>query len=80
MMRFWQVAAFFCATALFLGAEEPQRSFSWNAPKVVASMFTADLGMLDTEREEYATNLATQASNQVTAAKASPASSTAKSS
>jgi hypothetical protein len=40
----------------------------------VASVFTADLGMLDSEREEYATNLATQASNQVTATKASPGS------
>jgi hypothetical protein len=74
MMRFWQVAAVFCATASFLGAEDPKRSFAWDAPKVVASVFTADLGMLDSEREEYATNLATLASNQVAAAKASPAS------
>ena len=74
MMRFWQVAAIFCAAVSFLGAEEPKRSFAWDSPKVVASVFTADLGMLDSEREEYATNLATQASNQVAAAKASAAS------
>ncbi len=74
MMRFWQVAAILCATASFLGAEEPGRAFVWDAPKVVASVFTADLGMLDSERDEYATNLATQVSRQLTAAKASPAS------
>jgi hypothetical protein len=74
MMRFWQVAAIFCAAVSILGAEEPKRSFAWDSPKVMASVFTADLGMLDSEREEYATNLATQASNQVAAAKASAAS------
>jgi hypothetical protein len=36
-------------------------------------MFTRDLGMLDTEREEYATNLAALAANKVAAEKASPA-------
>ncbi len=74
MMRFWQVAAIFCATVSFLDAEDSRKSFAWDSPKVVASVFTADLGMLDSEREEYATNLATQASNQVAVAKASPAS------
>lgn len=74
MMRFWQVAAIFCVMASFLGAEETRRAFAWSAPKVVGSVFTEDLGMLDSEREEYATNLAVQVSNQVAAAKASPAS------
>jgi TPR repeat protein len=59
---------------LFLGAEEKAKSFPWDALKVVTSVFTPDLGMLDSEREEYATNLATVASNHVAAAKASPAS------
>ena len=57
-----------------LGAEEPVKSFPWAAPKVVTSVFTQDLGMLDSEREEYATNLATIASNHLAATKASPAS------
>lgn len=73
-MRFWQVAGIFCATISFLGAEELRAAFVWNSPKVGVSVFTADLGMLDSEREEYATNLATQVSRQVAAAKASPAS------
>ena len=34
-------------------------------------MFTPDLGMLDSEREEYATNLASHAANDVVASKAS---------
>ena len=74
MMRFWQVAAIFYALASILGAEEPVKSFPWDAPKVVTSVFTQDLGMLDSEREEYATNLATIASNHLATAKASPAS------
>lgn len=60
--------------ASILGAEEPVKSFPWDAPKVVTSIFTQDLGMLDSEREEYATNLATIAANRLATAKASPAS------
>ena len=74
MMRLWQAVAIFCATISVLEAEEQGKSFAWEAPKVVASVFTQDLGMLDSEREEYATNLAVYASNQVAVAKASPAS------
>ena len=60
--------------ASVLGAQETAKSFPWDAPKVVTSVFTPDLGMLDSEREEYATNLATIASNYLATAKASPAS------
>lgn len=60
--------------ASLVSAQEVSRSFAWVAPKIVTSIFTNDLGMLDSEREEYATNLAKLASNQVAAAKASPAS------
>ena len=35
-------------------------------------MFTSELGMLDSERDEYATSLATNAANDVVATKASP--------
>ncbi len=59
---------------MFLGAEEPVKPFTWDPPKVKTSVFTQDLGLLDSEREEYATNLATIASNHLAEAKASPAS------
>ena len=56
-----------------LVADESAKEFLWDSPKVV-SAFTAELGMLDSERDEYATNLATAASNSIATAKASPAS------
>lgn len=64
------------ATILSLGtaivrADEGKRAFVWDGPKVVKSAFTQDLGMLDSERDEYATNLASIAVNQLVAAKAS---------
>jgi hypothetical protein len=74
MRCFWQAAAVFCATAMVLEAEEPVKPFAWDPPKVRVSCFSNDLGLLDSEREEYATNLATIASNHLAAAKASPAS------
>lgn len=55
----------------FLHAQEDRKSFQWTPLKVTRSVFTAELGLLDAEREEYATNLATLAVNQVVAAKAS---------
>lgn len=73
-MRFWQAAAVICTTISFLGAQETAKAFAWVAPKVAKSVFSPELGMLDSEREEYATNLATLASNQIAKAKASPAS------
>lgn len=54
-------------------ADEP-KAFKWDAPRVAQSMFTPDLGMLDSERDEYAANLAQHAANRVAAEKASPAS------
>jgi hypothetical protein len=54
-------------------ADEP-KAFKWDAPRIAQSMFTPDLGMLDSERDEYAANLAQLAANRVAAEKASPAS------
>jgi len=51
-----------------LRAEE-KSPFAIDPPKVAKSMFTPDLGMLDSEREEYSTNLATYAANQFAASK-----------
>lgn len=53
-------------------AEDAAKAFGWDPPKVEASVFTRDLGMLDSEREEYATNLAGLAVNLMVATKASP--------
>ncbi len=65
------VTAWILGAALVCAAEAP-KSLSWEALKVGKSIFTPALGMLDSEREEYATNLATIAVNQIVAAKASP--------
>ncbi len=65
------------ATMIWLGAllpvsaDPPQKTFTWEAPKVVQSMFSKDIGMLDSERDEYATNLSILAANQVATQKAS---------
>ncbi|WP_338287606.1 hypothetical protein [Luteolibacter sp. LG18] len=61
------------ALASVSGAEEA-KPFTWTPPKVGNGMFTNDLGMLDSEREDYATNLAGYATNRVIQAKATPAS------
>ena len=74
MMRFWQAAALFCVATPVLGAEGGGKAFDWSSPRVIQSIFNQDLGMLDTERDDYATNLATLAANEVAKAKASPAS------
>lgn len=74
MKGIWQAATF-----LFLGmasaiAGEAPKAFSWDPPKITQSMFTPELGMLDSEREEYATNLAQLAASRVRSEKAAPAS------
>lgn len=73
MIRVWQVTAVFLISACPIRAAEAV-GFAWDGPRVVTSVFSQDLGMLDSERDEYATNLATHAANGVTSAKASPTS------
>jgi hypothetical protein len=73
-MRFWQAVALFHLMVSILGAEEGGKAFAWKSPKVVTSLYTQDLGMLDSERDDYATNLAIYAANQIAASKASVAS------
>lgn len=66
MKAFWQVVCVgICCTAL-ISAEE-KSEFAIQTPKVTRSMFSQELGMLDSERDEYATNLASFAANQVAA-------------
>jgi hypothetical protein len=74
MKGLWQAVGIFVASATLLVAQESAPAFTWNAPKVEASIFGPALDMLDSERDSYATNLAIYASNRVIAAKASPAS------
>ncbi len=70
----WQAGTGLVLTAMVASAEEPAKVFTWTPPKVGNGMFTNDLGMLDSERNDYSTNLATYATNRVLTAKASPAS------
>jgi TPR repeat protein len=72
MKGVWQAATVWTFCLACVHAAEKPSEFGINPPKVVKSMFSQDLGMLDPEREEYATNLAAYAANQVAAAKASP--------
>lgn len=60
--------------AAFAPAAAAENSFSWNPPKVGSGAFDEELGMLEREREEYATNLVVYATNRVAKAKASKAS------
>ncbi len=74
MKPVWQASVGLVMMAMVAAAEEPAKTFAWNPPKVGTGMFTNDLGMLDSERQDYSTNLATFATSRVIAAKANPAS------
>lgn len=74
MKGIWQAATFLSLGMAAAMAGETPKAFSWDPPKVERSMFTRELGMLDSERDEYATNLAQLAANRVAAEKAAPAS------
>ena len=74
MKAAWQAGVGLVLAAMMASAEEPAKPFSWAPPKIGNGMFTNDLGMLDSERQDYSTNLATYATNRVIAAKASAAS------
>lgn len=74
MKRCWQVVAVLFTVISPVRAEDRGAGFAWDPPKITSSLFTPELGMLDSEREEYATNLATVAANQIATAKASQAS------
>ncbi len=72
MKAIWQAATILSLGMAFLHADEAAKAFTWDPPRVARGIFTRDLGMLDSEREEYATNLAGHAANQVAVSKASP--------
>lgn len=74
MTRVWQATALAVFLVGMLAAEEAPAKFTWDAPKLTASIFSNELAMLDPERDEYATNLATFAANRVALDGASAAS------
>lgn len=74
MKGMWQVAGCLALIAAVAIAEEPTKTFTWVPPQVGPGIFTNDLGMLGSERDDYATNLAVYATNRVVTEKASPAS------
>ncbi len=72
MKGIWQATTIFSLGMAAVCLGEPPKPFNWDPPKVVESAFSRDLGMMDSEREEYASNLTGLAVNQIIAAKASP--------
>lgn len=74
MKYVWQVMVLLAIATSSLHAQDVAGSFTWAAVQTHGRMFSRDLGMMDSERDEYATNLVNFASNKVAAAKASPAS------
>jgi len=74
MIRIWQVVVVLWVALTPARADEPPKSFAWVPLKIQVSAFSSDLGMLDAERQEYATNLANCAATSILQAKASPAS------
>ena len=74
MTRCWQAVAAFCALVSVVHAAEAEKSVRWVAPKIVASVFSESLGMIDSERDDHATNLADYATYRVQSAKGDAAS------
>jgi hypothetical protein len=59
MKRIWQVVMLLGSLATPAWAQEKSdRNIQWTPLKIQASAFSRDLGLLDAERDEYATNLA----------------------
>lgn len=72
MKFFSYVVGTFLFGTVSITAQETSPSFAWQAPEVAVSIFTQELQMLDTERDDLSTQLAAAASNRVTQAQASP--------
>lgn len=59
MKRVWQVVMLLGSLATLAWSQEKSaHGFEWIPLKIQASAFSRDLGLLDAERDEYATNLA----------------------
>jgi hypothetical protein len=64
MTKFWQfpILAAFALTSL---QAEEKTKFTWEKLEIRNSLFTRDIVMLDSERDEYASNLAAYAANEI---------------
>ncbi len=73
MNKFWQftILAAFALTSL---CAEEKAKFSWEPLEIRKSIFSQDIVMLDSERDEYASNLAAYAANKISESGASMAS------
>ena len=74
MKRIWQAVVIFWVALVVARAEEAIKIPAWTPLKIQVSAFSSDLGMLDAERQEYATNLANCAATGIVQAKAAPTS------
>lgn len=73
-MRVWQAVVFFSLAAVAGRAEDVGAQFGWVLIRAEGRAFSPELAMMDSERDQYATNFANLAAGKVAAAKASPAS------
>ncbi len=72
-MKSWQFPILFVATLAFSplqAKEEP--GFAWDPLEIRTSVFSQDLVMMGSERDEYASNLAAYAANRISESGASP--------
>lgn len=73
MTKFWQTAILGILAVLthlpLHGQEQKddQKKFKWEPLNIRTSLFSQNLGMLNSEREEYAGNLAAYAANEIVA-------------
>lgn len=74
-MRIWQVAVAFPAISLVAMHAQPEEAAKivWQAIRVDGRSFSPELGMMNSERDEYATSFANLAASRVAERGASPA-------
>ena len=71
MRPYWQAMMILAFGLPFGMAKEPEQAIAWQPLAVKISAFSADLGLLDAERESYATSLASCAAIGIREANAS---------
>ncbi len=70
MIGIWQAASILLLSVTMAQAADASKPWVWHPPITTPAVFTSALGMLDAERDEYASNLASLAANQLVAATA----------
>lgn len=63
-MKFWQFPILVALSIASLAAEEKPK-FTWEPLEIRESVFSREIVMLDSERDEYSSNLAAYAANEV---------------